>query len=168
MGCVRLAAFEGRQPLPLLDEEPVLILDGVPQGSDLRDELGEGVRGWQGIAIGRAHEILARLLGYEGGLHALRPTGPYRIACPLEVINRLWRPHPTPPRIAWEIPVNPLVDRGESSQICAAHPELGRRFVRFIAPRISLFIVHGFISCLKGATPRNSVNAMRRTNRLAL
>ena len=54
VGCVRLAAFEGRHPLPLLDEKPVLILNGVPQGSDLRDELGEGVRGWQGIAIGRA------------------------------------------------------------------------------------------------------------------
>jgi hypothetical protein len=52
--CIRLAAFEGRQPLPLLDEKPVLFLDSVPQGSDLRDELGEGVRPWQCIAIGRA------------------------------------------------------------------------------------------------------------------
>lgn len=168
MRCIRLAAFEGRQPLPLLDEKPVLILNGVPQGSDLRDELGEGVRGWQGIAIGRAHEILARSLGHEGGLHALRLAGPYRIARPFEVIYRLWRPHPSPPSIAREITVNPLINRGQSSQICAAHPELGRRFVRLIAPLIQRFVVHGFTSCLKGATPRNSVNGMRRTNRLAL
>ncbi len=41
-------------PVPTLCGLPVLFLDSVPQGSDLRDELSEGVRPWQCIAIGRA------------------------------------------------------------------------------------------------------------------